>query len=78
MIGIFGFNDLHLMQYLYKYTNIFDENGIEYDVVFWNRSEEKYPPNKPASYNKEKRGLYQTSQLLSSCFIGHYRIIRTE
>lgn len=37
-----------------------------------------YPPNKPASYNKEKRGLYQTSQLLSSCFIGHYRIIRTE
>lgn len=38
MIGIIGFNDLHIMQYLKKYTNFFDEHGIEYEVVYWNRS----------------------------------------
>lgn len=43
MIGILGFNDLHLMQYLYKYTNILDEHGAEYDVVFWDRSERSEP-----------------------------------
>lgn len=38
MIGILGFNDLFLMQYLYKYTSVYDEAGIAYEVVYWNRS----------------------------------------
>ena len=39
MIGIVGFNDLHLLQFLYKYTNILDKHGItDYEVIFWNRS----------------------------------------
>lgn len=38
VIGIIGFNDLHLMQYLYKYTEVLDCNNIKYEVVFWNRS----------------------------------------
>lgn len=41
MIGILGFNDLHLMQYLYKYTNILDNAGVPYEVIFWDRSPRK-------------------------------------
>lgn len=36
-ICILGFCNLTIMQYLYKYTTILDEKGIEYDVVYWNR-----------------------------------------
>ena len=43
MIGILGFNDLHLMQYLYKYTNILDNAGVPYEVIFWDRSSRKEP-----------------------------------
>ena len=43
MIGIIGFNDLHLLQFLNKYTNILDKNGItDYEVIFWNRSAVDY------------------------------------
>lgn len=39
MIAIIGFTDLHIMQYLYKYTNILDNAGIQdYEVIFWNRA----------------------------------------
>lgn len=38
MIALLGFNDLHLMQFLYKYTNILDAQGMDYDVIYWNRS----------------------------------------
>jgi len=41
---IIGFNNLYLMQYLYKYTNILDKQGIQYDVVYWNREEQKEEP----------------------------------
>lgn len=36
-IAIVGFHNLHLMQYLYKYTDIFDKYNIDYDVIFWDR-----------------------------------------
>lgn len=38
MIALIGFNDLHIMQYLNKYTNILDAESIGYDVIWWNRS----------------------------------------
>lgn len=38
MIGIIGFNSLHVMQYLYKYTDILDAQGIPYEVVYWDRT----------------------------------------
>lgn len=38
MIAIIGFNDLNIMQYLNKYTNILDAEDICYDVIWWNRS----------------------------------------
>ncbi len=38
MIAIIGFSDLHVMQFLYKYTSILDDVGVEYDVIYWNRS----------------------------------------
>ena len=36
-IAIIGFHNLHLMQFLYKYTDIFDKNNISYDVLYWDR-----------------------------------------
>lgn len=38
MIGIICFNDLHLMQFLYKYTSILDKHKVSYEVLYWNRS----------------------------------------
>ena len=37
MIGIVGFANLRIMQYLNKYTDILDKNNIEYEVIYWNR-----------------------------------------
>lgn len=36
-IAIIGVNDLFLMQYLFKYTEILDNRNIKYDVIYWNR-----------------------------------------
>lgn len=36
-IGIIGFFNLNIMQYVYKYTNVLDQAGAEYDVIYWNR-----------------------------------------
>lgn len=41
MIGIIGFANLRIMQYLKKYTDILDAQNIEYEVVYWNRDGEK-------------------------------------
>lgn len=37
MIGVFSFLSLRYAQFAYKYTNILDEQGIDYEFVFWNR-----------------------------------------
>lgn len=42
-IAIVGFHNLHLMQFLYKYTEILDRYNVEYDVLYWERDEVKYP-----------------------------------
>ena len=34
-IAIVGVHNLHLMQFLYKYTDILDSRGISYDVLYW-------------------------------------------
>ncbi|MEH7095601.1 hypothetical protein [Neobacillus vireti] len=36
-IAIIGFHNLHLMQFLYKYTELLDANDIAYDVIYWDR-----------------------------------------
>lgn len=41
-IAIVGFHNLHLMQFLYKYTDILDKNNIDYDVLYWNRDGIEY------------------------------------
>ena len=38
MIAVIGFSDLHVMQFLEKYTNVFDKYDIDYKVIYWNRS----------------------------------------
>lgn len=42
-VGIVAVHNLHLMQFLYKYTEILDEAGIDYDVLYWNRDGVEYP-----------------------------------
>lgn len=36
-IALIGFHNLFLMQFLYKYTDIFDREKISYDVLYWDR-----------------------------------------
>lgn len=38
MVGIVGFGNLNIMQYLKKYTTILDANETKYEVVYWNRA----------------------------------------
>lgn len=42
-IAIVGFHNLHLMQFLYKYTEILDRHNIDYDVLYWERDNVQYP-----------------------------------
>lgn len=52
MIGIIGFESLHVMQYLDKYTMILDEHDIDYEVVYWNRKGNKNPDSHYIPYEK--------------------------
>ncbi len=36
-IGIVGFGNLSIMQYLFKYTALLDREQADYDVIYWNR-----------------------------------------
>lgn len=36
-IGIVGFGNLSVMQYLFKYTAVLDREQADYDVIYWNR-----------------------------------------
>lgn len=49
-IAIIGLHDLYRMQFLYKYTDILDKNGIEYDVIWWDRKGD------PKLHNKRFKG----------------------
>lgn len=53
-IAIVGFHNLHLMQFLYKYTEILDRHNIEYDVLYWERDDVQYPikfKGRPVKYS---------------------------
>lgn len=41
-LGIIGFHNLHLMQFLDKYTTILDKYNVDYDVLYWNRDGVSY------------------------------------
>ncbi len=51
-IAIIGFHNLHLMQFLYKYTELLDTNGVEYDVLYWDRDMDDNIKYKTFSGNK--------------------------
>ena len=36
-LALIGLHNLHLMQFLYKYTDVLDAQGISYDVLYWDR-----------------------------------------
>lgn len=37
MIGILCFNSLRYAQFVYKYADILEQKGVQYEVVYWNR-----------------------------------------
>lgn len=46
-VCIVAFHNLHLMQFLYKYTSILDSENIEYDILYWDRDvDDKIPKRK--------------------------------
>lgn len=53
MIGIIFIGDLKYCPYLNKYIQIFDENKVDYDIIFWNRSGDNLTlSSNYISYNK--------------------------
>ena len=38
MIGLIAFNELHVSQYIYKYTSVLDSYDIPYKVLYWSRA----------------------------------------
>ena len=66
-IGIVGFHNLHLMQFLYKYTAILDEYNIDYDVLYWNRD--------GVSYKKMFNGNAICFEYLTSNYCGKLKKI---
>lgn len=45
MIGVFSFLSLRYAQFVYKYTNILNEEGIPYELIVWNRDSLEKPKN---------------------------------
>lgn len=75
MIGVFSFLSLRYAQFVYKYTNILDEQTIPYELIIWNRDEvEKpnranwifydYPLNSFQPFYKKMRGFLSFSMYM--------------
>ena len=73
-IAIVGVHNLHLMQFLYKYTDILDSRGISYDVLYWDRDMDSSIKYKTFSGNKiayrYKMSNYQPKWKKVKGFIG--------
>ncbi|HJB24558.1 MAG TPA: hypothetical protein H9946_10500 [Candidatus Jeotgalibaca pullicola] len=74
MIGIIGFESLRVMQYLDKYTKIFDEDGIDYEVVYWNRNGIPNFDSRYQAYNKTMN-TYVPFQKKIPLFLGYASFI---
>ena len=77
-IGMIGFCNLNIMQYLYKYTNVLDAVGADYDVLYWNRlgiPEEKTFRGSCLSYDKELNS-YQPFYKKIATFLGYMAFVR--
>lgn len=81
MIGIIGFESLHVMQYLDKYTTVLDAHEIDYEVIYWNRKNNKNPDSRYIPYEKPI-DAYVPFQAKVTYFIGYarflYKIIRNK
>lgn len=66
------------MQYLYKYTNVLDERGIDYDVIYWNREGliEKNGFNGNSIEFKDEIDSYQPIRKKIKSFIKYSYFIR--
>lgn len=73
-IAIIGFHNLHLMQFLYKYTDILDAHAIFYDVLYWDRDMDSQIKQKDFKGNKivykHKMSNYQPKIRKIRGFIG--------
>ena len=70
-IAIVGFHNLHLMQFLYKYTDIFDKNNISYDVLYWDRDMD---PNLKCKAFKGNSISYRYKMSKSNRFMDNSRL----
>lgn len=52
MIGIIFMGDLKYCPYLKRYEEILEKDSIEYEVLFWNRSNDRYDCENYISYNR--------------------------
>lgn len=73
-LALIGLHNLHLMQFLYKYTDILDEKGISYDVLYWDRDmddtiKEKAFKGKKIAY-KYQMSNYQPKHKKIGGFLG--------
>lgn len=75
--AIIGINNLHLMQFLYKYTDILDANGVSYDVLYWDRDLAPTIKQKPFGGNiiayRYKMSNYQPKRKKIAGFFGCLR-----
>lgn len=74
MIGIIGFESLHVMQYLDKYIAILDAHEIDYEVVYWNRKNNKNPDSHYLPYEKPI-DAYVPFRAKMTYFIGYARFL---
>lgn len=83
-LALIGLHNLHLMQFLYKYTDILDAHDIDYDVLYWDRDKDDSIKVKPFNGRKfayrYRMSNYQPQYTKIRGFLGcvHYlgRIVR--
>lgn len=51
-VALIGLHNLHLMQFLYKYTDVLDACGVNYDVLYWDRNMDDTIKAKPFNGRK--------------------------
>jgi hypothetical protein len=84
MIGIIGFGNLRIIQYIDKYTFALDEEGVRYEVVYFDRNDENERKNFKGDCiaYKQNMNTYQSFWKKVGGFIGYtrflYRTIRAK
>lgn len=71
MVGVVFVGDLRYCPYLKKYEKLIEECGLQYEVLFWNRSDIVYDSEKYISYNRHSE--LKKNKLLKVKDFYHFR-----